>query len=388
MPRAALAGNDNVANTLANNTSNKRKAPLPEEAMGATKRANQSGKVSIVTMAAPYASVGAQREAAAANKAMPMKKAAPKDAQLVAAQKGTARAATSAPRSERVMKSVSEKMQPAAASRPAGRSVAPPPLAKTSSAPVLAGNAADGMPHHPADRKEASFALRDEIGKLRAELAASQADNERLTADVEGYWAWRRSAEEQLGEFKRQISERDSELMAVKADVSDARAKLAAAEKAQARAEKEAADAERVASNLGAEMASQKQHVERLSSELAASQADVESLAERGRTQEQLRRQMHETISELKGNIRVFCRIRPSDPEPKPMIRCPAGVLEPTTLDVHIPSNADVTPGRADPKPSRFKFDRVFDETASQSQVFDEVSQLTQSALDGYKVNA
>lgn len=36
--------------------------------------------------------------------------------------------------------------------------------------------------------------------------------------------------------------------------------------------------------------------------------------------------------------------------------------------------------------PSKFKFNRVFGQSCSQAEVFSEVRQLIQSALDGYKV--
>jgi kinesin family protein C1 len=49
-----------------------------------------------------------------------------------------------------------------------------------------------------------------------------------------------------------------------------------------------------------------------LEATVAARELDLETLAARGRAAEELRREMHETISELKGNIRVFCRVRPS----------------------------------------------------------------------------
>ena len=61
-----------------------------------------------------------------------------------------------------------------------------------------------------------------------------------------------------------------------------------------------------------------------------------------------LQRKLHNTILELKGNIRVFCRILGQK--------------------------------------HSFNFDKVFIHEARKEEVFVEISHLVQSALDGYKV--
>ena len=67
-----------------------------------------------------------------------------------------------------------------------------------------------------------------------------------------------------------------------------------------------------------------------------------------------------------------------------------ANALEPTSLELHMPmgDKARATPSGAKngAKPMKFTFDRVFDSASSQGDVFQEVSQMTQSAIDGYKV--
>lgn len=67
--------------------------------------------------------------------------------------------------------------------------------------------------------------------------------------------------------------------------------------------------------------------------------------------------------------IRVFCRVRP---HPHSAVRClPGG----TSLALAV-----------DGREHTFSFDRVFGPGTGQQQVFAEVSELVQSALDGYHV--
>ncbi|CAL0300852.1 unnamed protein product [Lupinus luteus] len=95
---------------------------------------------------------------------------------------------------------------------------------------------------------------------------------------------------------------------------------------------------------------------------------------------EKLRKKLHNTILELKGNIRVFCRVRPLLPDDS------TG----TDMVVSYPTSTEdldrgielLQSGQKYP----FTFDKVFNHDASQQDVFTEISQLVQSALDGYKV--
>ncbi|GLT72531.1 hypothetical protein SLA2020_444570 [Shorea laevis] len=96
---------------------------------------------------------------------------------------------------------------------------------------------------------------------------------------------------------------------------------------------------------------------------------------------EKLRKKLHNTILELKGNIRVFCRVRPflSD-----------DISSNQWKFLSYPSSVESL-GRAidltqNGQRHSFTFDKVFMPEESQEDVFVEISQLVQSALDGYKV--
>ena len=93
---------------------------------------------------------------------------------------------------------------------------------------------------------------------------------------------------------------------------------------------------------------------------------------------EQLRRQMHNRIQELRGNIRVFVRARPFLPGD--------GQNTDTCLDVLPDGESLSIVDNRSGKPLDFKFDKVFPPSSGQDGVFEEVSEFVQSALDGYNV--
>ncbi|CAH2071717.1 unnamed protein product [Thlaspi arvense] len=122
------------------------------------------------------------------------------------------------------------------------------------------------------------------------------------------------------------------------------------------------------------EFEEQKQRTQELQDRLA----DTEHQLFEG---EVLRKKLHNTILELKGNIRVFCRVRPLLPDDGG--RQEASVIAYPTAAESLGRGIDVVQsGNKHP----FTFDKVFDHGASQEEVFFEISQLVQSALDGYKV--
>ncbi|XVF77656.1 hypothetical protein PTKIN_Ptkin14bG0064700 [Pterospermum kingtungense] len=96
---------------------------------------------------------------------------------------------------------------------------------------------------------------------------------------------------------------------------------------------------------------------------------------------EKLRKKLHNTILELKGNIRVFCRVRPQLPDENSSNQGKV-ISYPTSME-YIGRGIDMTQNG---QKHSFTFDRVFMPDASQEEVFVEISQLVQSALDGYKV--
>lgn len=110
---------------------------------------------------------------------------------------------------------------------------------------------------------------------------------------------------------------------------------------------------------------------------------------EKLRNEETLRRKLHNQVQELKGNIRVFCRVRPSlesDPAQEvARITYPDTGADSTELEV-LGQEEKSSLGNITTKKNAFAFDRVFTPESANADVFGEISQLVQSALDGYNV--
>jgi kinesin family member C1 len=112
-------------------------------------------------------------------------------------------------------------------------------------------------------------------------------------------------------------------------------------------------------------------------------------LQEKLRKEETLRRKLHNQVQELKGNIRVFCRVRPNlsmdaaDEQAK--IAFPDHGGDAKEIELRGAEEKSSL-GTITTKTYPFAFDRVFGPSSQNQQVFEEISQLIQSALDGYNV--
>lgn len=112
-------------------------------------------------------------------------------------------------------------------------------------------------------------------------------------------------------------------------------------------------------------------------------------------TLEQQRRTLHNHLQELKGNIRVFCRVRPRlEFEESDQIEM---LLEETLNEsgkqnLVIARDGDSTQdlyrgsSRGKTNNHQFQFDQVFEQFIGNNEIFSEISQLIQSSLDGYNV--
>jgi hypothetical protein len=102
-----------------------------------------------------------------------------------------------------------------------------------------------------------------------------------------------------------------------------------------------------------------------------------------------IRRKLHNQLQELRGNVRVMVRIRPTlEKEGASESKILLGKNSTTgnaKAAVKISKHQDDPKGKEMPSYT-FDFDRVFSKDEDQASVFSEISKLVQSALDGYKV--
>lgn len=95
---------------------------------------------------------------------------------------------------------------------------------------------------------------------------------------------------------------------------------------------------------------------------------------------EAIRRKLHNTIQELRGNIRVHVRLRPFLPSDgaEGMAENPESSIMCDTFASTVTTNVE--------SPHTFAFDKIYGQADSQEFVFKDVSDFIQSAMDGYNV--
>ncbi|AWP20056.1 Kinesin-like protein [Scophthalmus maximus] len=130
--------------------------------------------------------------------------------------------------------------------------------------------------------------------------------------------------------------------------------------------------------------------VQSLQARVAALERSLEEETERCRAERRRRKELHNAVVELRGNIRVHCRVRPvlpfdhvqsstsaSGPAPSEEVVC---AISDDTVMVNCLKTG--MPGQN----KMFEFERVHGPEDSQDAVFEEVKPLLTSLLDGYNV--
>lgn len=94
---------------------------------------------------------------------------------------------------------------------------------------------------------------------------------------------------------------------------------------------------------------------------------------------------LHNMVLDLRGNIRVFARVRPPIGNEGDKMLCGWSFIDETALEIY---NNEIIPSGTSRKPSKheFSFDQVFNPNTAQEEIFEMVAPLIQSALDGYNV--
>lgn len=120
---------------------------------------------------------------------------------------------------------------------------------------------------------------------------------------------------------------------------------------------------------------------------IAVLEDQVEYLKNEVAASDELRKKLHNDVQDLKGNIRVFCRIRPPNYSEDECLPCSFNFIDETTFEIKkSKESVSTTGGKPTDLKVEFSFDKIFTPLATQEEIFEELSQLVQSALDGYHI--
>ncbi|CAK5273470.1 unnamed protein product [Mycena citricolor] len=233
--------------------------------------------------------------------------------------------------------------------------------------------------------KTAIAAAQDETGELRRAMAREREENEIRV----------RRGERLLREAKDELEERDARLTKLRAELAGA---VDAEVGLQERYRAMTGRVETMQDEIKAWEEKQTQWI----AEREAWEAERAEMREEAVKGEEERRKLHGMVMELKGNIRVFCRVRPVLPSeiegeddavaaqiayPDAEQSYPSGQKEIVLSSAGVEREWDAGMGN---KPRKevwsFGFDRVFTPSSTQADLFAEISQLAQSCIDGYNV--
>ena len=262
--------------------------------------------------------------------------------------------------------------------------------------------------------QEAEKKIEKEHAKAKADLEASKQagkPNEALEHALRAQQTARKALAERAAFLEKKLKDVRLLVDGKKKEEADA------LKAAQAVAEERAAALERANSTVSAQeeqlktlqksSSEQKQLLEKSRMEITclaeknqAAQTKLDALAQQLRQAqealiraEEVRRNMHEEVMTLKGNIRVFVRMRPRfnavrDDQVVPTFSMPDGDVggDHRMLIVHDVPQKSVDGLSEKCKKWRFGFDRVFGEKTSQEDMFAEIKGLVHSAIDGKNV--
>jgi kinesin family member C2/C3 len=132
-------------------------------------------------------------------------------------------------------------------------------------------------------------------------------------------------------------------------------------------------------SQLNKAMSNAFEEIESLKRQLTAERALREDIETKYRDTAAVRRKLHNQVQKLRGNIRVFCRVRPLLSKEQKLQSTMRAIAEPAANTVSM-----MHPGHG--RQSTFEYEKVFGPNSSQADVYNNVDELVTSVLDGFNV--
>eukprot|EP01138_Halocafeteria_seosinensis_P010097 gb/GECG01010311.1/.p1 GENE.gb/GECG01010311.1/~~gb/GECG01010311.1/.p1 ORF type:complete len:1253 (+),score=239.78 gb/GECG01010311.1/:1-3759(+) len=133
------------------------------------------------------------------------------------------------------------------------------------------------------------------------------------------------------------------------------------------------------------ELESSKKALEEMKEKVSSLEDELQSWKDKYAKIQLENRQLFNQVLELKGNIRVFARVRPMlSKEQTEDEECPS-IIAPESDSVVVHEKQTHHDGSSEERKT-YRFDRVFGSQSTQEEVYDEVQGLVRSVVDGYTV--
>ncbi|KAG2429706.1 hypothetical protein HYH02_013963 [Chlamydomonas schloesseri] len=203
-------------------------------------------------------------------------------------------------------------------------------------------------------------ASKEALTKLRKQMESVQAQLDTIRKELE---------DQQLEQMRAQAEASKSQLAELQQQLEAARSELA-----ERTAALEAANTE-----LNTAGDSRSARVQQLEAQLAAvgeQLQDYEALKKAFTDVREENKKLYNTVQDLKGSIRVFCRVRPLGT---------TGDSSDSCLDIGLEGQLAVYEREKDRK-AVYRFDKVFAGDSTQAAVYEDVQTLIRSVMDGYNV--
>ncbi|XP_071888437.1 carboxy-terminal kinesin 2 [Anas platyrhynchos] len=265
---------------------------------------------------------------------------------------------------------------------PPGREEGPGGGFGISSAASGTGGAAAGDPRGQlAELREKIRGLEDDNRQLREQLQHSRAREEELGRQVSSLRTELQQSREERSRWQREAEAQAAEQQRLAAELQERHRELEEFREAARDREEQLGATQAELREVSGVLSRRKAEVSELRALAAAQEEHLHAL-------EMERLRLHNQLQELKGNIRVFCHVRP--------LLAAEQEAQKGLEHLHFPPEDNKTlvlcrtegshMGRRGEVRYDFSFDRVFPPGASQEDVFEEIALLVQSSLDGYPV--
>jgi kinesin family protein C1 len=238
------------------------------------------------------------------------------------------------------------------------------------------------------ERRERIAACAQLIAIQQHHAATSESNNTASQKELD-------DAKSKILEQKELISEQKIEIKEYASKCAQMQGEMAGLKASLAQASDNTEALEQVAAAAG-EIAELKQTIKQMEADAGEGKAEYEKrikeLEQIHAVEEQKvfdleaeRRKLQNQVQELRGNVRVFARLRPFLPNDKKRDDEESVItvgLDMTSMTLRDPKKAKDEKGAT----HKFTFDRAFAAHEGQEDVFKDVSEFVQSALDGYNV--